>query len=88
MGYVWARTVTAVADTHIQIPLQSPAATSGNINLKGGMGQWFRKSLILLDTLAKVNTLRIFILFPLYPQKSALLRRQRRSLGRYSSLAD
>jgi hypothetical protein len=25
---------------------------------------------------------------PLYPQKSALLRRQRRSLGRYSSLAD
>jgi hypothetical protein len=61
MGYVWTRTATAVADTHVQISLKSPAAISGNISLKGEMNQWFRKSLILLDMLAKVNTLRILI---------------------------
>jgi hypothetical protein len=62
VGYVWTRTVAAETDTHIQISLQSPTVATGNIILKGEIGQWFRMSLILLDMLAKVNTFRIFVL--------------------------
>jgi hypothetical protein len=63
MGYVRTRTVTVVVDTHIQIPLQSSAATSGNNSLKEEIDQWFRMSHFHLDMLAKVNTLRLFVLF-------------------------